>query len=242
MTNFRIPTHQWLIPIAFGLLGCVLSTGAGAYEVYGPRWYGSWNYRLDQSCPGHIQTKIIERTEIMATLVPIRHLLTTHSTGQLLDQSNQVFCSDDFDQALVYVPRGLNYTVFDIQSETGHTTIGRAHLWWQGARIVEVDIQIDPNLEGWLLEDTIDHEILHGLGCDHSDTEESLMYPFIQFNKGHHFDDFLCLHELYGLRSTLIDYRGNVVIPEARKLGDNDTVWGVFGNVEVLDSGYNIQQ
>ena len=65
------------------------------------------------------------------------------------------------------------------------------------------------------------------------------MHARITEDKGHHYDDFLCLHELYDIQHSLIDYLGNVFIPDARRFGESESVWGVLVPDIVLESGEN---
>ena len=212
---------------------------AGAYELYGPKWFSNWRFQIDDACNNTIQETILESAQALSSIFALDHTSTSISSGGAYDHSNQFYCSEDFSRQLVVTPPGISYTTFDLQSAVGNATLGRAHLWWIESEIVEVDIQLSPTLDGWLLRNTIDHEILHGLGCEHSDLEAALMYPVVDQDKGHHYDDFLCLHSLYGIRHALVDYQGNVFVPDARKLGGPESFWGVLKTPAVIDSGLN---
>lgn len=227
------------LKITLTLLTVITGTAASGYELYGPRWYEGWEYRIDNACPDEIQDSIQERTTAISEIFQIDHISTTTTSGGAYDKSSQFYCSADFSQSLIYAPEGVNYSSFDVGSATGNFTLGRAHLWWIGEEIVEVDIQIDPTLDGWLLTDVLDHEILHGLGCNHSNNPDALMHSRVVEDRGHHYDDFLCLHALYDIKHSLIDYMGNVFIPDARRFGESESVWGVLVPNIVLESGEN---
>lgn len=224
------------------LLWLALPLSATAFELYGPKWLGDWQFQIDEQCSLNIQETILERTATISVFVPLDHTITTSGSGGVYDHNSRFYCSADFNQQLVVIPEGVQYTTFDLQTAVGNTTVGRAHLWWIESEIVEVDIQLDPDLDGWLLRDTLDHEILHGLGCEHSENEAALMYPAIEYDKGHHYDDFLCLHALYGIDHSLIDYLGNVFVPDARILGAEGSFWGVLAGSTVIESGENSEQ
>ena len=228
-----------ILKTILALLTVIAGSSVSGYELYGPRWYAGWQYGIDSACPREIQARILDRTAAISEIVELDHISTSTAFGSAYDKSSQFYCSADFSQSLIYVPEGVNYSSFDVESATGNLTLGRAHLWWIGEEIVEVDIQIDPTLKGWLLSDVLDHEILHGLGCSHSSNPDALMHARITEDKGHHYDDFLCLHELYDIQHSLIDYLGNVFIPDARRFGESESVWGVLVPDIVLESGEN---
>jgi hypothetical protein len=210
------------------------------FELYGPRWEKAWRFTLDSNCPQQIREQVLARSELFSALVPLEYLDTMGGPGiATFNQNSHFYCSTDFSEQLQSLPAGVNYLSADLTSAQGDSVMGRAHLWWEDDEIIEVDIQLDPALAGWMLEDVIDHEILHGLGCDHSGEAAALLFPGIFYDKGTHFDDLQCLHSLYGLQHSLLDYRGNLFIPDARVIGKPGSWWGVLKDGELIASGEN---
>jgi hypothetical protein len=213
-----------------------------AFEIYGPRWQEPWHFTVDSNCPQRIREQILARSELFSDLMPLTYLGTAQDPANpAYNQNNHFYCSADFNESLQSLPEGVRYLSTELTSMQGNTVMGRAHLWWEDEEIIEVDIQLDPALEGWMLDDVIDHEILHGLGCDHSTEAAALLFPGIFYNKGIHYDDLQCLHSLYGLEHSLLDYRGNLFIPDARIVGKPGSWWGIFKDGEIIASGENQQ-
>ena len=242
-------TARWAFCIFIVALACFLSAvpAASAQEysyLYDdePRITSTWAYRIDQSCPDNFITTIQERMDLMGRFYNVRFLSLTNASGIARDHSWLFTCDADFTQSLELDVPGEQHrveTLLTRDSVSGGVN-GRASLWWIGSSIVEVDIQLHPDLADAVLPLVIDHEIAHGSGCAHNTGNiMALMYPVYIVQDGWHHEDFYCFNKLYGpLDFSLLDYLGNVYLPQVTDWKGRSG-WAVVNQFTVRDFGEN---
>ena len=207
-----------------------------------PRIRQQWAYRIDQNCPAGYEELIRGRMEIMEPFFDTRFLSTTNvvGSGDVRDGSWIFWCSDDFSQPILKPLAEVNHLVEEIKDQVSNATLGRAHIYWSGSSMIEVDIQLSTELTGADLQDTIDHEIGHGAGCAHNTGNiMALMYPSLLIERGWHIEDLQCLNYLYGpLPFAIRDYRNNVLLPQAIDMSGLKG-WAILsnGSYQILEYG-----
>lgn len=223
--DFKKPVLSMFVILIAAMLGDmfdVISDSEG-YELYknSPSQRYTWAYRIDSSCPDHYARWIHKGFDKLSVFFPVEYAgLWYGDFGDNRDSKNVIWCENYFSQNIVIGEIGVNQATPDFKDVQSNTTSGRAHIYWIGPTIIEVDIQLRDDLSGWKLKETIDHELGHGSGCAHSNDIQALMYKLLYMDKGYFHDDLSCFYELYGFTDVVADYKGNLFIPRAVKLDD----------------------
>jgi hypothetical protein len=231
----------FLLCLAVGIWDEVKAAEDYPYLYTGePRITQQWAYRIDASCPESFEEIIRNSMEKMEPYFDTRFLSTTNvsGTGDKRDETWLFWCDSEFPSAIMQPIDGVNHLVEEVKDESSNATLGRAHIYWQGSSIIEVDIQLDPGIAPDNLYKTLEHEIGHGSGCAHNtDNIMALMYPYQFVQEGWHVDDLMCLDYLYGpLPFAVLDYLGNLLLPSVRDM-DGRKGWAVLKFFIVTEYG-----